>query len=86
MTVPSLEKESSGTASIYEIFATKRIAFIAFSSVLHCDSCFETSSIVENFFDNFLFNFVSPTLSYFSKTEFWARETFVNKIISSVDA
>ena len=30
MTIPPLEKESSGSASIYEIFATNHIAFIAF--------------------------------------------------------
>ena len=58
--------------------------------LFHCyceDSCFEISLMVE------VFHSISLTLSHFSykkeplmsKTELRARETFVNKIICSVD-
>ena len=68
VTVPPLEKESSGSASVYEISTANYIAWFPF----HClseDSCFETTSMDENFFVNFLFNFVSPTLSHFLITK-----------------
>ena len=63
--------------------------------LFHCfseDSGFEISSIIVKFCVDFLFNFVPPTFSFsynkerlIKKTELRARETFVNKIISSVD-
>ena len=68
VTKPHLGKESSGSASVYEISTANYIAWFPF----HClseDSCFETTSMVENFFVNFLFNFVSPTLSHFLITK-----------------
>ena len=82
MTVPPLEKESSGSASVYKIF--------------HClseDSSFETSSMVENVFFQFSVQLCVANVISFSynkeplmrKTELRARENFVNKIISSVD-
>ena len=68
VTKPHLGKESSGSASVYEISTANYIADFLF----HClseDSCFETTSMVEKFFVNFLFNFVSPTLSHFVITK-----------------
>ena len=67
VTKPHLEKESSGSASVYEISTTNYIAWFPFSLPLW--SCFETTSIVEKNFVNFLFNFVSTTLSHFVITK-----------------
>ena len=55
-------------SSVYQISATKHVAYWHF----HCfseDSYFEKSSMVEKSCVNFLFNFVSPTLSHFLITK-----------------
>ena len=56
-------------------------------------SCFETTSMVEKYFCQFSFQFCVTNVISFSynkeplmrKTELRARETFVNKMILSVD-
>ena len=64
--------------------------------LFHClseGSCLETTSMVEKYFSQFSFQFcVTNVIScsynkelFMRKYELWARETFVNKIISPVD-
>ena len=63
--------------------------------LFHCfseDNCFEISSMVENFVSIFFQFCVTNVISFsynkeplMRKMELRARETFVNKIISSVD-
>ena len=68
MTAPPLEKESSGSARVYEILQQNILSDLLF----HCfseGSSFETSSMVENVFINFLFNFVPLMLSHFLITK-----------------
>ena len=73
-------------------FLQQACSLIYFFHCISKDSCFEISSIIVKFCFNLLFNFVPPTLSHFlikerliKKTELIARETFVNKILNSVD-
>ena len=82
----------SGSASVYEISATKYVAWFTFSFLLW-RQLFWNKLDGRKFCVTFLFNFVLPTLPLFlynkeplmRKMTLRARETFANKIISSVD-
>ena len=92
MTVPPLENESSGSASVYEIFATEHIAWFTFSLLLW-RQFFWNKLNGRKFFCQYSVQFCVANVTSFSynkeplmrKTELRARETFVNKIISSVN-
>ena len=87
VTVPPLEKESSGSASVF----WNLLEIILPDFLCHClseDSCFETTSMIKKYFCQFSFQFCVTNVISFScnkeplmrKTELRARETFVNKI------
>ena len=75
--LPLLGKESSGSASVYEISATKYTTWFTFS-LLFWRQLFwnKLNGWNKNFF-NFLFNFVSPTLSHFliTKNSSWGKQS-----------
>ena len=92
MTAPPLEKESSGSARVYEIFATKYIVWFTFS-LLFWRQFFWNKLNGRKFFYQFSVQFCAANVISFShnkeplmrKTELRARENFVNKIISSAN-
>ena len=92
MTVPPLEKESSGSASVYKIFATEHVAWFTFSSSLWRQFFWNELDGRKCFFQFSVQLCVANVISFsydkeplMRKTELRARESFVNKIISSVD-
>ena len=90
--VPPLEKESSGSASVYEISTTNYISWFPFSLPLWRQLFWNNLDGWKNFCQ-FSFQFCVTNVISFSynkeplmrKTELRARETFVNKIISPFD-
>ena len=92
MTVPPLEKESSGSASVYKIFAAEHVAWFTFSSSLWRQFFWNELDGRKCFFQFSVQLCVANVISFsydkeplMRKTELRARESFVNKIISSVD-
>ena len=92
MNVPPLEKESSGLLAFMKFLQQSILPDLLF----HCfseDSSFETKLDGRKFFCQFSVQFCVANVISFSynkeplmrKTELSARETFVNKVISSVD-
>ena len=68
VTVPPLEKDSQVLLAFMKFLQQIILPDFLFHR-LSKDSCFETTSMVKKLFVNFLFNFVSPTLSHFLITK-----------------
>ena len=91
VTALPLEKESSGSVSVYEISATKHITWFTFS-LLFWRQLFGKKLDGRKFLCQFSVQFCVANVILFSydkeplmrKTELRARKTFVNKIVSSV--
>ena len=91
VTALPLEKESSGSVSVYEISATKHITWFTFS-LLFWRQLFGKKLDGRKFLCQFSVQFCVANVLLFSydkeplmrKTELRARKTFVNKIVSSV--